>query len=151
MGECLRSEWLIDGHLAFHLYLSLPFHCESVKFRKNESEKSTVEEKWPQITARHNRRSKPGSGVGVRGLFANIKLSKWKSILCVPVFYNKEVPRVHAEGWGGKGEDESRKGGRKLLGPVGYGLESMPNLPPDHITHIYVLWLCFCGIDLNVY
>lgn len=149
MGECLRSGWLIDNHLAFHLYLSHPFHCQSVKFRKNESKKSTAEEKWPQITARHNRRSKPDSGVGVRGLFTSIKLSKWKSILCVPAFYNGEVPRVHAEGWGGKGESASRKRGRKLLGTVGFGLESRPNWPPDHITHKYLFWLCFCGINLN--
>lgn len=55
--------------------------------------------------------------------------------MCASVLQQRSA-RVHVEGWGGKGEDESRKRGRKLLGPVGYGLESMPNWPPDHITHM---------------
>lgn len=50
----------------------------------------------------------------------------------MPAFYNGEVPRVHAEGWEGKGEGELRKRGRKLRGPVGPGLETRPNWSPDH-------------------
>ena len=88
----LREVCLIDAASALHLY---PAYSELVKFRKNESEKKKKtqrekerlrEEIWWQITVRRARTSKPGLGVlWWRGceLPVNVKLSKWKSIMCV--------------------------------------------------------------------
>lgn len=93
--------WLIDATSALHLY---PAYSGLVKFRKNECEKpekeSMREEIWWQITVRQARTSRPGLGcLWWRGceLSVNVKLSKWKSIMCVcQCLTSEEWPRTTA-------------------------------------------------------
>lgn len=107
-AACVKSDWSMQRLLSIYILLIRNWLSLGKMNLKNRERKSMREERWWQIRLRQAHTSKLGLGcLWCRGceLSVNIKLSKWKSILCVCVLLVSTVRIQRAaerDGQGGR-------------------------------------------------